>query len=195
MTASRTRRLRVLLASVAALPLLVLTPGTALACPPLENPCSYDVSRDAWFAGHVVRQFGQLPAPVGTGPTEPSPQRPDTPIYLVGYIGDAPFAPGGPIPGVGTIPDHDHVWPIFTVKAYDSDGFFVVPGPAATPATVATRPAPPDSLAGAPLAHAVNFGDGWRDLTVVPLIQLGVDRGLLRLVHIGFGGVGWIEAK
>lgn len=193
---TRTPRLRPLLAAAAlAAPLLVLTPGTASACPPLQDTCSYDVSRPAWFAGEVVRQFGQLPAPVGTGPTAPSPSRPDTALYLIGNVGATPFAPGGPIPGGLSMPDHDHVWPLFTVTVYDSDGYFVVPGPAATTATVRTRPQPAGSIAGAPLARAVDFGDGWRDLTAVPLIQQGVDRGLLRLVPIGFGGTGWIERR
>lgn len=165
----------------------------AAACPPLTPDCTYDVQRNAWFAGRVVQQFGWLPPPAGSGPTEPSPDRPDVTVYLIGHVNPTPFAPGGPLPGGGSVPDHDHTWTQYTVAVSDAFGHFVVPGPNATAGTVRTRPMPPGSIAGAPLAYAIKLGDQWYDLTSAPIILQGVDRGLLRTVDAGFGGAGWIE--
>lgn len=187
------RRLLVLLAFVASL--LAVTSAPAFACPPGTSTCGWDEHRDAWFGGYLVDHYAQIPAPAGTGPSAPSPDRPDQTIYLVGNVTSTPFAPGFPIPGVGYMPDHDHVWPNWPATIVDGYGQLVIPGPNATAATVKTRPMPEGSLAGAPLAYSIKLGGSWFNLTSGQVIQLGLNCGLLATTDIGWGGVGWIEHK
>ncbi|GAA4038543.1 hypothetical protein [Nonomuraea soli] len=189
------RTLSSLLAALALAVTLGVTAAPAQACPPGNPGCTFDEHRNGWFGGYVVDHYAQIPAPFGSGPGAPAPERPDMTIYLVGNVTDTPFAPGLPIPGVGYMPDHDHVWPSWTLSIVDGYGKMIIPGPNATAGNVKTRPMPEGSLAGAPLAYSVKLGHAWFPLTSGQIIQLGLDAGLLATTDIGWGGVGWIEHK
>ncbi|MDX6742416.1 hypothetical protein [Actinocorallia sp. A-T 12471] len=192
----RYRLLGIFAALLTALASLVAVSATpAFACPPGAPSCVYDEHRDAWFGGYVVDHFAQIPAPMGSGPSGPEPERPDQTIYLVGNVTATPFAPGLPIPGVGYMPDHDHVWSTWPTGIVDGYGQMVIPGPNATAANVKTRPMPEGSLAGAPLAYSIKLGFTWFDLTSSQVIELGLAGGQLATFDIGWGGVGWIEHK
>lgn len=195
---TRMTRMRGLAAGSAAAVVLGLTATLAtatpaLACPPLNSQCSYDVTRPAWMGDTVVTQYAQVPPPEGHGSTTPDPALQDIDVYLIGYAGSEPFAPEQSIPGVGVIPAHDHVWPYVTPSVMNAYGHFVVPGPKATAGSVLTRPAPQGGIVGAPLAYAIVLGGQTFRLTNLAIIQQGIDRGLLSTVDAGFGGDGWIE--
>lgn len=192
----RTRRLAALTAAtVLGLIPVVATGAPAWACPPLEPSCTSDATRPAWFYGQVVTQYVQYPAPVGSGPAGPTPERPDTTIFLVGNVGATPFAPEQQIPGGPVVPDHDHVWITYPLKVSDGYGLMVVAGPNGDTATVRTRRMPAGSIAGAPLAYQIRLGGQWYDLDNAAIIRQGIDLGLLRTVDIGWGGTGWIEYR
>lgn len=189
--------------SAVATMLLVLAPARSTAaeipdskdtnsfCPPLITTCPYDLSKPSWFAGSQVTQFAQIPNPTEPSSLAPSPDRPDTDIYLVGNIGSTPFEPERAIPNGPVIPGHDDVWPVYTVTIYDGFGYWVVPGLSASTDTVRTRPQPVDSLAGAPLAYQIRLGQDWLNLNDATVIKDGVQTGQLRLVDVGYGGAGW----
>lgn len=162
----------------------------ASVCPPLSDPCPYDVTRPAWFAGFQVQQFAQIPAPFGSGPPAPSPERRDVTVYLVGNVGQ-PFSPEQRIPNGPVIPAHDDVWSRYPFAIIDGFGQWVVPGPGATAATVRTRPQPDGSIVGAPLAYAIKIGRHWQNLTSGLAVSYGLRTGQLDLVDAGYGGGGW----
>lgn len=165
--------------------------GASNPCPPLVTTCPYDISRPGWFAGIQVTQFARLPNPTDPSSLAPSPDRPDTNIYLVGNIGSTPFSAEQTIPSGEVVPAHDDVWPVYTATVYDGFGYWVVPGPTASTDTVRTRPQPPKSLVDAPLAYQLRIGQRWVNLNNAAIIVYGVQTGQLRLIELGFGGAGW----
>lgn len=164
--------------------------GSSSPCPPLVTTCPYDISRPGWFAGIQVIQFARLTNPADPSSLAPSPERPDTDIYLVGNI-STPFSAEQTIPSGAVVPAHDDVWSVYTATVYDGFGYWVVPGPTASTDTVRTRSQPANSIAGAPLAYQIRLGQRWVNLNNAAVILYGLRTGQLRLIELGFGGAGW----
>jgi hypothetical protein len=154
-----------------------------------------------WVLGLPVYLFARAPARIGgEGPDSPSPDVPDVTVYLIAPINDtSPHGP--PVPdivtahGRGALPPHMDVLDrhILEANPHDAIGVFVVPGPKASAANVRTRPAPPNSLAGAPMAYEIKIGDVWAPLTSHAVIQYGIEAGLLATKDFDYGGLMWSE--
>ncbi|MCC7411450.1 MAG: hypothetical protein IT495_07455 [Gammaproteobacteria bacterium] len=177
----------------------------------------FDLTKRVWVGGRTVDVFVLMPQIAGgKGPNEPSAAYADVDVYLIGSVdeGDS-YGPevrrpaidpatgrplldehGRPI-GEIVIPAHDDTFASYAGAdaPVDTFGHWVIAGPRATAETVRTRAMPEQSLAGAPLAYAINFGDEWQPLTDAALVKRGLDSGLLALKFSNWGGVAWLAGR
>ena len=196
MTPSSTAPARLGFAAFVLIALLALAaPATAA-----RTTLPYDETEISWFRDRPVRLFIKLP----TGP--PDPALPALSIYLIAPVdAAAPLDPGGIFfpppnapPGLPpiAIPAHDQTLERLSPQPANCFGFFVVPGPAATPETVLSREDPniaglPFPFSGIRLAYAIVVDGRTRLLTSPNAIQAGLASGLLSLVPLGYGGTCW----
>lgn len=174
----------------------------------------HDMSKRVWHDGKVMQVYVQIPQKAGGhGNNAPSDDLPDTDVYLIGSIDEADsFGPERVMPAVDpvtgepmtdasgqpleevTIPAHDDTfaqyYPDGTIA--DTFGYWVLPGSAASESNLRTREQPMNSLAQAPLAYAVDLGDGWQPLTRATLVQQALERDIIALKFSNWGGGAWL---
>ena len=179
-----------------------------------QEKMTYNLSEPVWVGGEMVTAFVMLPGVAGgDGPARPTERYPDLKVYLVGAMDPAhPLRPGNrfdidpatgkppldsegnPLPFLVT-PDHDDTFTRFvTAEApVDAFGYWVIPGPAATPETVNTRDVPAESITDAPLVYEIRLDGQWHRLTDAGVIEQGIAAGLIAAKFSNWGGVAWLE--
>ena len=194
----------------AATALLIMGVGPLAA----EETRPYNLSEPVWVDGEKVTAFVILPgAAGGDGPARPTDRYPDLKVYLVGSMDPAnPLRPGNrfdidpatgkppldsegnPLPFLIT-PDHDDTFTRFVPAEapVDAFGYWIIPGPAASPETVHTRDVPPESITDAPLVYEIQLDGRWQQLTDADVIEEGIATGLLEAKFSNWGGVAWLE--
>jgi len=173
---------------------------------------AYDLTKKAWVDGKTVQVYVQMPkARGGHGPNEPSKNKPKVDVFLVAPVSDAePYGPemampldkisgkpvrdaeGKPMPDV-IVPAHDDTFERFTKKPTDTYGYWIVPGPKATPETVAIQPMPANSMVGEALVQRIKIDGVWLPLNDAKTVRKGLALGLVAKKFATWGGIAWLK--
>ncbi len=185
----------------------------ALAQTAAAADLAFDLTKKAWVDGKTVQVYVQVPkARGGHGPNEPSKNKGKVDVFLVAPVSDAePYGPqmsmpldkisgkpmldasGKPMPDV-IVPAHDDTFERFATKPTDTYGYWIVPGPKATPETVAIQAMPANSMVGEPLVQRIKIDAEWLPLNDAKTVRKGLELGLVTKKFATWGGIAWLKS-
>ncbi len=160
-----------------------------------------------WYAGvpvqlHSYQAEGRAPNAPAVNPAVmrayESAER--FPIYVTAPVTEgSPFSPERPLRTPEgrdvTLPAHQSTLTRMppSDKPARGIGYFVLPGPAASPDTVRTAEQPAKSWPNGPLAREILIGSEWTPLNSHYAVQYGLRTGLLKLEYFDGRALMWTE--
>ncbi len=161
----------------------------------------------SWYAGVPVQMHSyqtQARTP-NDPPVDPAVMRAFKaaerfPVYITAPITEgSPFSHERPVKTYDgrdvTIPSHQGTLTRMppSDKPARGIGYFVLPGPAASPDTVRAAERPKNSWASGPLAREILIGSEWTPLNSHYAVQYGLRTGLLKLEFFDGSALMWAE--